>query len=118
MGLAVIGPCEGEKSKNHPFHRDDGKLDRDFQLRVGDMRLLVSQSHRSDESLVLYWAPGKVWSDFEGHQHPPLLWKQDQHTESRLGDHSFPRLLLRFLPGSNGLEHLFLADSSDFRQWN
>ncbi len=73
MGLAVIGPCEGEKSKNHLFHRDDGKLDRDFQLRVGDMRLLVSQSHRSDESLVLYWTPGKVWSDFEGHQHSSAI---------------------------------------------
>lgn len=59
-----------------------------------DIGLLVTQTHRPDETLVLDRSPGEVATDKCG-----------------LGDHPLPRLLVRLLARVDDLEHLLLTDT-------
>lgn len=64
-----------------------------------NIRLLVTQTHRPDESLVLHRPSRELRPD-----------------ERRLGDHPLPTLLPRLFTGLDDLEHLILGDSLDSRQ--
>lgn len=75
---------------------DDRKLDGDTKLGVGDVGLLVSETHGADEAFVLDGAASKVGTDKGG-----------------LGDHALPALLGRLLSRADDLEHLLLADALD-----
>lgn len=80
---------------------DDGELDSDTKLGVCDIGLLITETHRSNEALMLGVASSEVGSD-----------------KGRLGNHALPSLLLDLLTGLDNLEHLLLADTSDLGQGN
>lgn len=66
---------------------------------LSDVGLLVTQTHGTNESLVLDGPTSKVVTD-----------------ESRLGDHTLPGLLVGLLSGIDNLEHLLLTDTLHLRQ--
>lgn len=68
---------------------------------MSDVALLVTETHRTNESLVLDWATCEIWSD-----------------EGWLGDHALPSLLRSLLSGLDNLEHLILSDTADLWQRN
>lgn len=78
---------------------DDGQLNGNAKLGVCDVGLLVTETHGSDEALVLGVASSKVGSDKGG-----------------LSDHALPGLLLDLLSGLDDGEHLLLADTTDLGQ--
>lgn len=68
---------------------------------LSDIGLLVTQTHGTDETLVLDGATSEVTTD-----------------ESGLGDHALPGLLVSLLSGVDNLEHLLLTDTLDLGQGN
>lgn len=88
-------PSSGLSRNNHQQH---------YPCKGGknilcNVRLLVTQTHRSDETFTLGVNSGEVIAD-----------------ESGLRDHSLPGLLMRLLSGVDNLEHLLLTDTLDLRQ--
>lgn len=75
---------------------EDGELDRDVEGRVGDVRLLVTETHGADEAFVLDWASGEIGSD-----------------ECWLGDDALPALFVHLLARLDNLEKFLLADTLD-----
>jgi len=63
---------------------------------MGDVRLLVPQSHGPDEAFVLDGSPREIGPD-----------------KRRLGDHALPRLLGNLLARLDDLEQLLLTDTLD-----
>ena len=78
---------------------DDGQLNGNAKLGMCDVGLLVTETHGSDEALVLGVASSEVGSD-----------------KGRLGDHALPGLFLDLLSGLDNLEHLLFTDTSDLGQ--
>lgn len=68
---------------------------------LSDIGLLVTQTHRPDESLVLDGPTSEVVTNKGG-----------------LGNHTLPRLLVGLLSGVDNLEHLLLTDTLNLRQGN
>lgn len=63
---------------------------------MGDVGLLVTETHGSDEAFVLDWASGEIGSD-----------------ECGLGDDALPALLVHLLARLDDLEEFLLADTLD-----
>lgn len=80
---------------------NDGQLHSNSELWMCDVRLLVAQTHGSNESLELDRSSCEIWSD-----------------ECGLRDHALPALLGRLLSSLDNLEHLRLANSSHLGQWH
>lgn len=77
---------------------ENGELDRDIEGRVGDVGLLVTETHGPDEAFVLDWASGEIGSD-----------------ECWLSDDALPALLVHLLARLDDLEKLLFADTLDLR---
>lgn len=77
------------------------ELYRDAQFRMCNIRLFVSQTHRSDESFVLDRSTSEVWAH-----------------ERRFGNHPLPALLRRFFASLYDLEHLLFTNTADLWQGN
>lgn len=75
---------------------ENGELDGDVEGRVGDVGLLVTETHGADEAFVLDGASREIGSD--------KCW---------LGDDALPALLVHLLTGLDDLEELLLADTLD-----
>lgn len=80
---------------------DDGQLDGNAELGVGDVCLLVAQTHGADEALVL-----------------DRTTREPGTHEGGLGDHALPTLLGGLLARLDDAEHLLLADTLDLGQRN